>query len=120
MRHLATQRLEHLTSGALRAVDSDTDEVAYAEPVAVQSYSEAAWERARTVERVILALNSRRTPSRKAEFRPVRELGVKSPAIEAVAVPIPSPGHLGGILATSTEPQERYPTAQPAVGATDG
>lgn len=77
VRHLATQRLEHVGSGALRAIDPDFDtEPPDASSIAVQRYSAADWERARAVETLVKALESQRTPSCAAETRAARKLDV--------------------------------------------
>jgi len=77
VRHLATQHLEHVGSGALRAIEPDFDTEPPESPsIAVETYSAADWERARAVQTVVKALESRRTPSRAAETRAARELGV--------------------------------------------
>jgi putative transposase len=78
VRHLATQRLEHLTSAALRAVVPGLSESAEPSSTPIETYSEAAWERARTIERVIRSLELRQSPSRSAEARAARELGVST------------------------------------------
>jgi putative transposase len=77
VRHLATQRLEHLSCTVLRAVDSDATG-AMRESLAVEQYPPQVWERARAVQKVVEALESRRTPSRAAEARAARDLGVSS------------------------------------------
>jgi hypothetical protein len=79
VRHLATQRLEHVGSGALRAIEPDFDpEATETHPIAVEAYSAADWERARDAQTTVRALESRRTPSRAAEMRAAKELGVSS------------------------------------------
>ena len=77
VRHLATQRLEHLNCAALRGVDSNEAESVH-EVRAAERYAPQVWERARTVQKVIEVLEARRTPSRAAEARAAQELGVST------------------------------------------
>jgi putative transposase len=78
VRHVATQRLEHVSSGALRAVDATEDAAAACESVSVDRYSPAMWEQARAVQKVVEALESKGTASRAAETRAARDLGVSA------------------------------------------
>lgn len=79
VRHLATQRLEHVPSGALRAIEPDFEaERPEVSPFDVARYSEADWDRARTVQRVIDALESKPAGSRAEEARAAREVGVSA------------------------------------------
>jgi len=77
VRHLATDRLEHVHSGALRAVEPDEGGAAEAsEPLA--QLSEADWDRARAVRKAVTALERSPKSSRTAETCAARELGVSA------------------------------------------
>ncbi len=78
VRHLATQRLEHLSSSDLRPVEPDCDQAMQSLSVSVEGYSEAVWERARVVEEVVKKLEASRSPSKRAEARAAQQLGVSS------------------------------------------